>query len=87
MALKSNAKLIFDSYEVVDAGIYLTFLAPDPGPSQPSYWVILLTDADLTTAITQSDLSTLVRNRLQRKFRAAGIAAKLDSFIGQSITI
>lgn len=87
MALKANAALVFDSYEVQDAGIAMIFRAPDPGAGQPSYWQIFFTDAELSAISTQPQLFSAVTTKLQRKFRASGIASKLDPFIGQSITI
>ena len=94
MAVKPNATFIFsinpeweNAYRVTDEGIELNFLCPDPGPGQNSYYVILLTDAELVAVANQSQLRTLVTTKLNRKIRATNIASKLDQFVGQSITI
>lgn len=87
MALPANTALTFQGYQVTDPGTRLDFLAADPGPGQSAEVSILLTDADLATVTTQVQLRNLVTSRLQRKVRAAGIAAKLDQFIGQSVTV
>ena len=85
--LKTNAILTFTAYKVQDAGITLSFVCGDPGGSEPSDWDVLITDVEFTAALTQQDLLTLVTNKLKRKFRAIGVAGKLDPFIGQRITI
>ena len=87
MALKPSAVLVFTSYEVVDEGITMHFISPDPGPGQPSDWYVLLTDADLATVIDAATFQALVLTKLRRKFRAQGIASKLDARIGASLTI
>lgn len=87
MALKAGATLTFTAYAVEDGGITLRFLCADPGGGEPSDYGIVLTDADLATVSTALQFRTLVQNRLQRKFRAAGIASRLDPLIGQSVTI
>lgn len=68
-------------------GVYLTFTSPDPGPGEESDVVILLTDTDLAAVTTQVQLRDLIQNKLNRRVRAAGIASKLDPFIGQSLTV
>ena len=87
MALKTNATLEFSSYTVLDTGIEMTFTCPNPGPGEYSHYVILLTDAELATVTTQVQLRTLVTSKLQRRYRATGIASKLDQFIGQTLTV
>ena len=87
MPLRANATVVFESYAVVNDGIELTFLAPDPGPAEESYRIIRLTDAELAGVSTQVQLRNLVIAKLQRKERAANIASKLDPFIGQSLVI
>lgn len=87
MPLATNAQLVFSAYDVVDEGIRMTFYCSSPGPGEQSLWSIVCTDAELSAVSTQQQLATLVRNKLERKFRSAGIASKLDPFIGQSLTI
>ena len=87
MTLRANATLTFTSYEVTNEGIDFHFVSPDPGPGEPSDYFVLITDAELATVTTQLQLRTLVRDRLERKLRATGIASKLDQFIGQSLVI
>lgn len=94
MSLRVNATLTFDvypewgsAYRVADDGIELCFLCADPGPGMPSFWIIHITDTELAGAINQTQLKTLVTDKLKRKFRAANIGTKLDPFVGQSITI
>lgn len=87
MPLRPNAVMIFDSYRVTDGAIELTFLCPDPGPEQDSYYIVLLTDTELAAVTTQQQLRDLVTAKLGRKLRATNIASKLASFIGQSVTV
>lgn len=77
----------FTAYDVQDGGIELRFVALDPGAGNPSDYYIQLTDTDLSAITTQLQLKTLVQTKLNRKIRAAGIAVKLDPFIGQSLAV
>ena len=78
----------FTSYEVLDTGVQLHFISPDPGAGQPTDWYVVVTDAELVGATTTILLRQLVLDKLNRKFRAAnGIATRLDPFIGQSLII
>ena len=80
--------MVFADYEIQDGGVTLHFTCANPGPGMVNDWYILLTDAEIAGAANQAQLRTLVVNKLERKFRAAGgIATKLDPFIGQSVTI
>lgn len=87
MALRPTATLTFSGYEVSDDGIIMRFVCLLPGPGEPTDYFILLSDVDLATVTTQLQLRTLVQSKLDRKLRAAGIASKLDGFIGQSLTV
>ena len=87
MPLKANATLTFHHYEVLDLQIELTFLSPDPGPGEPSFWTVTLTDTELAGVATQLQLKNLVESKLNRKFRLVNIASKLDQFIGQNLTV
>jgi len=87
MPLNVNAVLVFTSYVVIDAGIEMAFICSNPGPGEVSEYTILMTDAELATVTTQAQLRTLVTTKLNRRYRATGIASKLDQFILQSITI
>ena len=86
MTLKTNATMTFNSYKVEEGGIRLVFLCPDPGAGEESYWNVLITDAELGTITTAQQFKDMVKTKLQRLFRATGIATKLDALIGQSIT-
>ena len=78
----------FEEYEVLDGGITLHFVVPDPGAGRPNDYYVLVTDAELAGASNTAQLRTLVQTKLERKFRAAGgIAARLDPFLGQSLTV
>lgn len=87
MALAANAVMTFTAYDVEDDGIRLRFVCSNPGGGEPSDYDILLTDAELAGVSTQAQLKTLVTTKLQRRWRAYGIASKIDQFVGQSITI
>ena len=88
MALKPNASLIFDHYEVVaTGGIVMTFLCHDPGPGENYYWSIFVTDAELATVTDLSTFQTLVLDKRNRLVRASGIASKLDTLIGRTVTL
>lgn len=79
--------LTFTSYQVEDSGFVLTFYDANPGPGNENYKNILITDAELASVTSQAELQTLVLLKLRRKLLAAGIASKLDPFIGQIVTI
>jgi hypothetical protein len=81
------ADLTFKGYAVQDTGIQMDFVNFFPGPGKPTDYSIFLTDAELSAVATQVQLRTLVTTKLQRKLQAAGIATKLDQFIGQTVTI
>ena len=94
MTLNENAVMTFQSpdgvtpaYQVTDDGIMMWFVCGDPGPNMPTGYSVLVTDAELAGISTTAQLKTLVTTKLQRKYRATGISTKLDSLIGQSITI
>lgn len=95
MALQANVTMTFTPaspeqgkpYRVMDAGIEMTFVCLNPGPGEVSVYTIVLTDAELAAVTTQPQLTTLVRNKLERKYRMVNIASKLDLFIGQSLII
>lgn len=79
--------LTFIDYAVTDNGVEMRFLADNPGAGNPSYYTILITDAEIAGISTAPQLRTLVTTKLNRKLRATGFATKLDPFIGQSVTI
>lgn len=87
MALKTNATLQFTSYEVKNDGINLGFTCFDPGPGESNNWFVFVTDTELSGVSNLSQFRTLVLTKLQRKYRAYGVASKLDSLIGQEVTI
>jgi hypothetical protein len=79
--------MTFIGYEVQDDGILLTFLCGDPGAGEASLWPVMVTNAELAAVTTLTEFRNLVITKLQRKYRAAGIASKLDGLIGQSVTV
>lgn len=88
MPLTTNSIMVFASYEIQDGGVVLRFTCANPGAGMANDWYILLTDAEIAGATNQAQLRTLVTDKLNRKFRAAGgISTRLDPFIGQSVTI
>lgn len=87
MPLALNAIMTFASYEVEDTGTRLRFVCANPGGGEPSDYSVFLTDADLAGISSTSALKALVTSKLNRQYRSAGIATKLDALIGQSITI
>ena len=87
MALRTNAVMAFVGYEVVDDGIAFRFVCGDPGGGEPSDYYVFMTDAELAAVTTAAQLRTALTTKLGRKLRATGIASKLDSFIGSTITI
>ena len=94
MPLQTNAVMTFVGYEMdkcqgllAAPGLYLHFVCANPGPGEVSDYYVIVTDAELAGISTQAALRTLVITKLQRAYRASGIASKLDQFIGQSVTI
>lgn len=79
--------LTFKSYVVDDSGVAMTFVNFTPGAGLPTDYTIRVTDSELAAVSTANQLRTLVVGKLQRKIQAAGIASKLDTFIGQTVTI
>jgi len=76
----------FDSYSVTDDGILFVFSRVDAGREGTGY-TCFVTDAELAAISTPAQLRTLIVGKLQRKLQASGIASKLDSFIGATVTI
>lgn len=87
MALANNAVMVFTDYAITDDGIGLHFVCGNPGAGQPSDYTIELTDTELAGVVTALALKNLATDKLNRKFRSANIASKLDAIVGQSITI
>jgi hypothetical protein len=87
MSINPTATLQFTDYEVTDDGIRLHFVSPDPGAGNNSDYYVTLTDVELAGAQTQAALIALVQGRVNRKLNAAGIAAKLALFVGQSLVL
>lgn len=81
------ASLTFQSYEVVDTGVEMSFVNFTPGAGLPTDYTIIVTDSELSGVNTLAALRTLVTAKLQRKIQAAGIASKLEPLIGQTVTI
>ena len=87
MPVQANATFTFTAYEVRDDGIRMDFVCLNPGPGQANDYSIVITDAELAAVSTVPQFTTLVTNKLQRKIRASGIAAKLDPRIGAALVI
>jgi hypothetical protein len=87
MALKSNAVLTFTRYEVTDTGVRFWFVCPDPGPGEQSDYQVFLTDAEMGAITSLATFNSALLAKLKRQWRAEGIASKLDSLIGRSITL
>lgn len=87
MALKPNASLTFTRYEVTDTGVRFWFVCPDPGPGEQSDYSVLLTDAEMGAITSIATFQSALLAKLKRYWRAEGIASKLDSLIGRSITL
>ncbi len=87
MALKANSVLTFTGYRVTDFGIDLLFTCADPGAGEPTDYRVFVTDAELASVTSLATFRTLVDTKLSRGIRAASIASKLDSMIGQTRTI
>lgn len=87
MALKPNASLTFTRYEVTDTGVRFWFVCPDPGPGEQSGYSVFLTDAEMGAITSLATFNSALLAKLKRYWRAEGIASKLDSLIGRSITL
>lgn len=87
MSLKANATFTFRGYEITESGMTLRFTVADPGPGEPTDYLVTITDTDLGTITNAADFRALVMARLSRRARGTGIAAKLDAFVGQSVTL
>lgn len=87
MPIASNATFTFTGYTPTDNGVEMTFVCSNPGPGQRTDYTISLTDSELAAITTQLELKNLVQTKLNKKIRAAGIASKLDGFIGQTLIV
>jgi hypothetical protein len=87
MPLATNATMTFASYTVEDGGIRLRFVCSNPGGGEPSDYDVFVTDAEITATANLPALRTLVTDKLERRYRATTVAARLDPLIGQTIVI
>ena len=78
--------MTFVGYEVDDSGVIFNFVAVGDGIGASDYFV-RLTDAELAAISTPAQLRDTLLVKLRRKVNREGIASKLDSFIGQVLTI
>ena len=76
----------FTGYDVTDTGIRFAFEENVTGNNMLEA-AVFMTDAELAAITSQAQLRTALTTKLQRQVNKAGIAAKLDPLIGQSITI
>ena len=87
MSLATNAIMTFSAYDAEDGGIRLRFVCSNPGGGEPSDYDVFITDDELAGTANLAALKTLVTTKLNRRYRAVGLATKLDPLIGQTITI
>ena len=87
MALKPNAPLTFTRYTVLYNGVELWFTCADPGAGEQSEYSVFLEDAVVATLTTQQLWGQAALDALKRQVRANGIAKRLDSMIGRTITL
>ena len=87
MGLNPNVSMTFTEYGITDTGIQMNFVCYNPGPGLPTDYTVFLTDAEIAAVSNLAQFKSLVLGKLQRKFRATGIASKLDQYIGQSVVI
>lgn len=89
MALRVGATLTFTGYRIVDSplGVELQFLCADPGGGEPSDYTVLITDTEWATAANPAARRTLIQNKLNRKYRATGLANTLDPLIGTTLVV
>lgn len=87
MPLAANAIMTFIGYTIEDTGVRMRFVCSNPGGGEPSDYECLLTDAEVSGSANTAALRTLVTNKLNRRYRATGLSAKLDPLIGQTMTI
>jgi hypothetical protein len=87
MPLQANAIMTFVGYRIEGTGLTMQFVCSNPGGGEPSDYDVFLTDAEVTGTANLAALKTLVTTKLNRKYRATGLATKLDPLIGQTITI
>lgn len=80
-----NAAFTFTGYDISDTGITFNMVCFDPGPGLPTDWPVFCTDAELAPLTTAAQLRDLIVAKLQRKYRALGIATKLDPLIGSVV--
>lgn len=81
--LQPGARLVLSDYLTDDEGVVIHFVSPNPGPGQASDYYLRLTDADLTGAVTDVALRALINTKLRKKFRAVGVAVKIDPLINE----
>ena len=87
MTLNASAVMTFSSYQVLEDGIALDFVCLAPGAGEETDYRVVVTNAELGAVTTLADFRALVLTKLKRRYRAEGIASKLDGLIGQSVTI
>jgi len=88
MALKASAVLTFTRYvPELNGTVTLYFTCADPGAGESEEYFVSATDAEVTAITTLASAGTLALAKLNRKYRAVGIATKLDALIGQTVTV
>jgi hypothetical protein len=87
MALAANATFTLTDYTIPDSGVQLHFVCANPGPSQVTDYIIVLTDTEISSVSTVADFKALVTTKLQRRYRTTALSTKLDGMVGQSVTI
>lgn len=86
MSIAANAVFTMVGYRLEPELVYLQFRCLNPGPGNATDYEIALTDAEITSN-SNTQLRTLVEQKLLRLFRPTTLTTKLDTLVGQSITI
>jgi hypothetical protein len=87
MPLNPTATMTLADYEVLDVGVRLHFVSPNPGAGQASDYDVVVSDVELASTKTQAELAALVKGALNRRLLATGIAGDLAGFVGQSLVL
>ena len=89
MALRGSAVLLVTGYRILDApvGFELQFICANPGQGEPSDYTVVITDAEWAAATNANARRTVVQNKLNRKFRATGLAVTIDPIVNTTFTV
>lgn len=86
--LNKNATFKFADYGIEDGKVIAHFVCSNPGPAMPSDYYVTITEEELNTVPVSIDSDTLniasiaieslFIDKLQRKYRAQGVAEILE---------